>query len=177
MNSARQKRPSAVWLDQEIMSSLGLTIEDIYLELGPSLLAYARSLVTDAAAAEDAVHQVFLKMIASRAALPNEPRPYLFRAVRNACLNRNRTTHREQALPTPSIFVAKDGLAALVPDLERALSELPEEQREVVVMRVWGEMTLQAVADVLDIPPNTAASRYRYALDKLRQWFGAQLRS
>jgi RNA polymerase sigma-70 factor (ECF subfamily) len=160
------------------MHDVGLKIEGVYLELGPALLAYARSLMTDAAAAEDAVHQVFLKMIASRAGLPNEPRPYLFRAVRNTCLNRRRTLAREhKGQRTVSIFTAGDGLAELVPDLERALSALPEEQREVVVMRVWGEMTLQAVADVLDIPLNTAASRYRYALDKLRQWFGAQMRS
>jgi RNA polymerase sigma-70 factor, ECF subfamily len=159
------------------VSGLGLTIEDVYLELGPALVAYARSLVTDAAAAEDAVHQVFLKMIASHADLPHEPRPYLFRAVRNACLNRRRTTHREQAQLAPPIFVAEDGLAGLVPDLERALADLPDDQREVVILRVWGEMTLQAAADVLGIPMNTVASRYRYALDKLRQRFGVQLRS
>ena len=75
------------------------------------------------------------------------------------------------------MFAAEDGLAALVPDLEKALADLPEEQREVVVLRVWGEMTLQAAADVLDVPLNTAASRYRYALDKLRQRFGVHLRS
>jgi RNA polymerase sigma-70 factor, ECF subfamily len=159
------------------VSNPGLTIEGVYLEQGPALLAYARSLLCDAAAAEDAVHQVFLKMIASRAALPLEPRPYLFRAVRNACLNRRRTTLRERAQPTPPMFVAEDGLAALVPDLERALAELPDNQREVVLLRVWGELTLQAAADVLDVPLNTVASRYRYALDKLRQRFGVQLRS
>jgi len=160
------------------MSDLDLTIEEIYLELGPALLAYARSIVIDAAAAEDAVHQVFLKLIASRAALPHEPRPYLFRAVRNTCLNRRRTRAREYGARHASpMFAAQDGLAALVPDLEKALADLPEEQREVVVLRVWGEMTLQAAADVLDVPLNTAASRYRYALDKLRQRFGVHLRS
>jgi RNA polymerase sigma-70 factor, ECF subfamily len=160
------------------MSNPDLTIETIYLELGPALLAYARSIVIDAAAAEDAVHQVFLKLIASGAALPHEPRPYLFRAVRNTCLNRRRTWAREQgARRAVPMFTTADGFAALVPDLEQALADLPEEQREVVVLRVWGEMTLQAAADVLDIPLNTAASRYRYALDKLRQRFGAQLRS
>jgi RNA polymerase sigma-70 factor (ECF subfamily) len=177
MNAARQERRSAVWLDRGTVSSLGLTIEDVYLALGPPLLAYARSLVTDAAAAEDAVHQVFLKMIASHAALPREPRPYLFRAVRNTCLNRRRAARREQAQPAAAVFVAEDGLAALVPDIERALADLPDDQREIVILRVWGEMTLQAAADVVGIPLNTAASRYRYALDKLRQRFGVQLRS
>jgi RNA polymerase sigma-70 factor (ECF subfamily) len=53
-------------------------------------------------------------------------------------------------------------------EVERALRELPPEQREVVIMRIWGEMTLSEIATVLDVPANTVASRYRYALDKLR---------
>jgi RNA polymerase sigma-70 factor (ECF subfamily) len=54
-------------------------------------------------------------------------------------------------------------------EVERALRELPPEQREVVVLRIWGEMTLAEVAAVLDVPANTVASRYRYALDRLRK--------
>ncbi len=54
-------------------------------------------------------------------------------------------------------------------EVERALRELPPEQREVVLMRVWGEMTLEEIAVVLDVPANTVASRYRYALGKLRE--------
>ena len=49
------------------------------------------------------------------------------------------------------------------------MRELPAEQREVVVMKVWGEMTLEEMAQVLEIPVNTVASRYRYALGKLRE--------
>jgi RNA polymerase sigma-70 factor, ECF subfamily len=53
-------------------------------------------------------------------------------------------------------------------EIENAMRELPPEQREVVVMRIWGEMTIVEVAAVLEISENTAASRYRYALNKLR---------
>jgi RNA polymerase sigma-70 factor (ECF subfamily) len=52
--------------------------------------------------------------------------------------------------------------------LQSALAELPVEQREVIMLRVWGRMTFEEAAAVLDISPNTAASRYRYALEKLR---------
>ena len=48
------------------------------------------------------------------------------------------------------------------------MRDLPEEQREVVVLRIWGEMTLAEVALVLDVPENTVASRYRYALNRMR---------
>jgi RNA polymerase sigma-70 factor, ECF subfamily len=53
--------------------------------------------------------------------------------------------------------------------LQAALLELPEEQREVVVLRIWSGMTLAEVADLSGVSLNTAASRYRYALEKLRE--------
>lgn len=153
-------------------------IERLYEELGAVLLAYARSIVQDVAEAEDALQHVFLKMITSGNALPNEPRPYLFRAVRNTCLNRQRSEARERAWRCePPMFAAPPALEGLASDIEAALRELPEEQREVVVLRVWGEMTLAETAQVLSVPLNTVASRYRYAVAKLRQRFGMHLRS
>jgi RNA polymerase sigma-70 factor, ECF subfamily len=148
----------------------------LYEELGPALLAYARSIVHDAAEAEDAIQQVFLKLMSADAAWPREPRPYLFRAVRNTCLNRRRARGRLVAHhDPPPMFAAPDGLADAARDLEAALRELPQEQSEVVVLRVWGDMTLEESAAVLGVPANTVASRYRYALAKLRLRLGAHL--
>ena len=48
-----------------------------------------------------------------------------------------------------------------------AMGGLPEEQRAVVYLKLWEEMTFADIATTLGIPANTAASRYRYALDKL----------
>ena len=53
--------------------------------------------------------------------------------------------------------------------LQAALSRLPEEQRAVVTLKVWGGLTFAEIAVALDMPANTAASRYRYALEELRQ--------
>ena len=53
--------------------------------------------------------------------------------------------------------------------VDTALKTLPQEQREVIVLRVWGQMTFEEAAAALDIPVNTAASRYRYGLARLRQ--------
>ena len=50
-----------------------------------------------------------------------------------------------------------------------ALEALPDAQREVLVMRVWGGLTFPQVAEALGIPADTAASRFRYALGKLRE--------
>ena len=52
--------------------------------------------------------------------------------------------------------------------LTEALGDLPAEQRAAVHLKLWEGLTFEAIAQTLDIPPNTAASRYRYALDKLR---------
>jgi RNA polymerase sigma-70 factor (ECF subfamily) len=150
-------------------------IEKLYEELGPVLLAYARSIVLDLETAEDALHHVFLKLMAS-GDLPKEPRPYLFRAVRNTCFNVRRSAARQSGRPCdPPAFTAPPGLLDLLPELEAALRELPEEQREVVVLHVWGEMTIAEAARILDLPVNTAASRYRYAVLKLRQLFHVHL--
>ena len=53
-------------------------------------------------------------------------------------------------------------------ELAAALGELPEEQRAVVHLKLWEGLTFEEIAAALDISPNTAASRYRYGIDKLR---------
>lgn len=54
-------------------------------------------------------------------------------------------------------------------EIESVLSHLPQEQREVLVLKIWGERTFEQIAVELGISPNTAASRYRYALAALRK--------
>jgi RNA polymerase sigma-70 factor (ECF subfamily) len=58
--------------------------------------------------------------------------------------------------------------------LRRALSALPGDQRQVTILRVWCGLTNAQIAGLLNISPNTAASRYRYALGKLREAMGVK---
>jgi RNA polymerase sigma-70 factor (ECF subfamily) len=67
-----------------------------------------------------------------------------------------------------SVFRHRGGDQEAALALEKALAELPEEQREVVVMRMWGGLTLEEIGAAVGVPLNTVASRYRYALEKLR---------
>jgi RNA polymerase sigma-70 factor, ECF subfamily len=53
--------------------------------------------------------------------------------------------------------------------LAESLGELPPEQRAVVHLKLWEKLTFDQIAETLGIPANTAASRYRYAIDKLRE--------
>lgn len=142
-------------------------VQELYRQHGPALLAYSTSLLGNRAGAEDVLHQVFLELL-KKAELPVDPRPYLFKAVRNRTLNAFRGNARLQSLDGQEWLVKPAGMVEAALELEQAMRELPPEQREVVVMRIWGDMTLAEVASVLEIPENTAASRYRYALNKLR---------
>lgn len=58
--------------------------------------------------------------------------------------------------------------------LRQALSTLPDGQREVIILHLWGDLTFSQAAKVLDISANTAASRYRYGLVKLRDTMCAE---
>ena|SRR6267378_681710 len=142
-------------------------VRDLYGQHGPALLAYGTSLLGERAAAEDVLHQVFLRLLGMEK-LPDDARPYLFKAVRNRCLNAMRGGSRLTSLENAEWLVRPAGMAEEVLDVEKAMRALPPEQRKVVVMRIWGRMTLAEAAAVLEIPENTAASRYRYALAKLR---------
>lgn len=53
--------------------------------------------------------------------------------------------------------------------LESSLHSLPIEQQMIVQLKLWDELTFSEIAEVLDIPANTAASRYRYGIEKLRE--------
>jgi RNA polymerase sigma-70 factor (ECF subfamily) len=124
----------------------------------------------DAALAEDVIHQVFVKLLRGQTSMPEAPLAYLYRAVCNTALNARRIGLREVALEqNSSLFVHRGGDREAALALQVALAELPEEQREVVVMKVWSGMTLQEVATATGVALNTAASRYRYALQKLRE--------
>lgn len=146
-------------------------IELTYHRYGPALLLFAAALVGESSSAQDAVHQVFLKLLESgslRHAL--DAKAYLFTCVRNAILNDRKVRQRDVALDPECAWFEpprRDFAAEL--NLRRALWELPEDQREVTILHIWGELTFVQIAEVLRISANTAASRYRYALAKLRE--------
>ena len=79
-----------------------------------------------------------------------------------------RRTHRELAGAGEETWFAPGDVGADEIELERAVKNLPEIYREVVTLKVWGELTFQQIAETVGIPLNTAASRYRYALEHLR---------
>ncbi len=123
----------------------------------------------DKASGEDIVHQVFVKLLRGNTTVPKTPIGYLYRAVRNSALNKRRDRSGEGPYDeTIPWFQHKGGNLEATLTLQATLRELPEEQREVLIMRIWSGLTLEVVATATGVSPSTAASRYRYALGKLR---------
>src|SRR5215813_12515611 len=99
---------------------------DLYRQHGPALLAYGVSLLGERSAAEDVLHQVFLSLL-GMSALPADPRPYLFRAVRNRALNSRRGSTRMTLLDPEEWLVRSDTTMETVAVIERAMRDLPPE--------------------------------------------------
>lgn len=141
----------------------------LYEVHGRSLLAYARSFCRDISAAGDIVHSVFVKLLNGRGPLPEAPLPYLLRAVRNTSLNARRQTAREVEFPGAHDWLeAAAGMEDEAIALQTALDTLPLEQREVVVLRIWGQLSFDEVGQVVGCSVSTASSRFRYGCEKLR---------
>jgi RNA polymerase sigma factor (sigma-70 family) len=142
----------------------------LYAEHGAVLVGYACSLLADRMQAEDVVHHVFVRLLRGDIAVRERPLAYLCQAVRNSAMNHWRKHAREVALDESKArwLEAPRGREESALAIERALAELPEDQREVIVLKVWGQLSFQDIGDVLETSSNTAASRYRYGLAKLR---------
>ena len=68
----------------------------------------------------------------------------------------------------PNYLECPFGRVERVRETEKALEKLPEAQREVVVLRIWAQLSFSEIGESLEISPNTASSRYRYALATLK---------
>ena len=144
-----------------------------FSELAPGLLLFARQWVQSAADAEDIVQEAFIKFWRRNHKIEN--RALLYAAVRSIALDFIRRDSRRARREATAVgenneFVEPE--FEFEDDTQRALAEaidiLPCEQREVLVMKIWNELTFAEIASALGISQNTAASRYRYALAALR---------
>ena len=148
---------------------------------GDGLFLYARQLCGNDADAADAVQEAFLRIWRKHASngVTEPDLPALcYAAVRYVVLDRRRQTarrHRREIVAgeswydQPELFESSLDQVEEHAKLEAAIRELPVEQREVLTLKIWGELTFQQIATVTDESSNTVASRYRLALAALRQ--------
>jgi RNA polymerase sigma-70 factor, ECF subfamily len=157
----------------------GSELERLYDGHAQALYAFLLNLTRDEADTRDLLQEIFAKMVRDPDLLDGvrDERAFLIRLAHNAAIDlmrRRGTRERTKenfAAETMSLFApAKDPDAETFrAELSRALGELPAEQRAVVHLKLWEGLTFEQIAGALDLPPNTAASRYRYGLDKLRE--------
>jgi RNA polymerase sigma factor (sigma-70 family) len=155
-------------MDQTKGSAHG--IEALYRQQGAALLLFATAIMGDRGRAQDVVHQVFLNLMENGSLnRAHDRKAYLFACVRNAILNEQKLGGRQTPLDSETAwFSPPERDYAGEQNLRRALGALPDAQREVVVLHIWGELTFLQIGDLLGVSANTAASRYRYALGNLR---------
>lgn len=150
----------------------------LYDRLGVSLYRYALMILTDRAAAEDVLHDVFSRLASRRPRGIVSIDGYLRLAVRNACFDALR--RRKRAAVDDAAMLLEPAVEGVDPAerlaLESALRSLRADQREVVHLKVYEGLTFQEIADLTSTSINTVAGRYRYALDKLRVALGAKAR-
>jgi len=144
---------------------------------GPRLLLWARQWTRSLADAEDVVQEAFIRYWRHQRELPGDPQALLVTSIRRAAIDLARRdarrARREERFgrdeDAPFFEPVPGDNAARRQEIEAALRRLPSEQREVLVLKIWHELTFEQIADQLGIPLNTAASRYRYALMALRK--------
>jgi RNA polymerase sigma-70 factor (ECF subfamily) len=163
------------------MSDTDSILDRLYDRYSRSLYRFAFAITGSSEDAEDAVQEVFIRLAREIRRLRGVEsfKAYLFTSTRNAAYSILRKKKRKSELHQAMCSEFMSQMAGAGNDAHidaslvcRAMADLPVEQREVLVLKVYDEMTFKEIADTTGIPINTAASRYKYAVAKLREILG-----
>ena len=141
----------------------------------PKLLLFARQMARSEADAQDLVQEALVEgWRRNGARMP--PLPWLFATIRRRAIDlarrEDRRMNREQTVAVSDLQpwfdpgVEQREFSRMI---QAAMAELPQEQREVITLKIWGGMTFAEIGEALGIPANTAGSRFRYGLAELRK--------
>lgn len=149
----------------------------------PRLLLYARQWTRTPADAEDALQDGFIRFWRHQRSLRGDPLALVLTSIKRSAYDlaraRSRRVLREESASSEAVA---DNTNNLVPwfksgpndeerseEVELAIRCLPDDQKKVLVLKIWGGFTFAQIASELGISPNTAASRYQYALAGIRR--------
>lgn len=155
-----------------------MRLEEIFDSMGDRLFNYLAIKLNSPLDAEDVLQEVFCRLVrySVRFRFIRNPSAYVFRAARNEALRFLRKRGKN-----PETYHSAEGLAEVIQDnliglenealneVAKGLTLVPEDQREVIILKFFEGLTFKEIASVCDVSVNTAASRFRYGMQKLRQ--------
>ena len=152
---------------------LALRLEETWLSLGDGLYSYVYSILKSSADTEDVLQNVFIRLARSfeKDREISDLRPYLYTMARNEAI---RQMEQMKKLPVPSESLGSNSVEGAQlqvegkRDLSQQLSSLPSEQSDVIILKLFHNLTFKEVAEITKTTLQTVASRYRYGLQKLK---------
>lgn len=139
-----------------------------------ALLLYARSWNVDAA--EDIVQDALMKLVdeTGKKGRPPNPVAWLFKTVRNEAISRFRKVERRRKHETEAARLRPDWFSSgdngvFSREAAEKLGELPADQREVVVLRIWSQLSFEEIAELTALPKTNVFRLYTEALAELRR--------
>ena len=158
-----------------------MNLDHLYDRYGEKMYHYLALRLGSPEDAEDVLQETFFRLarISFRWPFVRNPRAFIFKILRNEAnrsLRRRISERREERNDPEAIQDAAlanrlkgnrpEGDTAIL--IEKALARLPEDQKEIVILKVFQEFTFKEIASLCGLSINTAASRYRYGIEKLR---------
>lgn len=153
-------------------------LADVFKTERPRLLRYACYRLADGDDAEDVLQETFLKLHTRLSNADgeqiNDLPSYMFRTLANVCTKWQTNANRIKTVPLDT----RVDVADTAPDKQNEddykriallLTEIPDEQAEVIRLRIYGDNSFAQVAEILSLPLPTVKSRFLYGLEKLRR--------
>ena len=159
----------------------------IYEKYKTDMLVLAMALLNDKSAAEDVMHDVFLSFVQNieKFGLTGSLKGYLLTCLANRARNLNKAKRQQSVELAPAEPVSSDSdvppqsmmCNEQLQQLGDAMAQLPYDQREVIMLHFQAAMAFRTIGRSLGISANTAKSRYRYGLDKLRSILDGEVKN
>jgi len=154
-----------------------MKLDELYDRYGERMYHYLSLRLSSAEDAEDVLQEAFCRLArySVRWAFIRNPRAFIFKVLRNES-NRylagrirqraGKLMNPERQIQTVAVIEAPDGSPSAM--VSAALARLPDKQKDIVILKVFQGFTFKEIAGICGLSVNTAASRYRYAIEKLR---------
>ena len=154
-----------------------IDLAEIYKEYRQGFFSLAMSVTRNAAEAEDAVHDAFVKLASKDIQIKGQAVPYVFAVVRNAALDRLRK--RKKIVDVPEFIFDEQLSEEKAPGLSlqererdfiirKELEKLDEPQREVIILKLFSGLTFEEISEITGEPLSTVSSRYARTLKSLK---------